>query len=159
MAPPASSPPHTAPAGLSRESRRLAGVLIVLVPTVAFGGTSILSMLIGDPAYAENELRRDLWRAGHAHAGILLILALVALRYVDEATLSDRWRGVVRHAIPLAAILLPASFFLSVLSPDATEPNALINLAYVGAVSLTVGLIALGIGLIRDPAPSMETDG
>jgi drug/metabolite transporter superfamily protein YnfA len=32
-----------------------------------------------------NPLRQDLWRAGHAHAGVWLILALVALRYVDEA--------------------------------------------------------------------------
>jgi hypothetical protein len=28
-------------------------------------------------------LRQDLWRAGHAHAGVLLILSLVALRYAD----------------------------------------------------------------------------
>lgn len=137
---------------LSPASRRLAGVLVILVPTVAFGGTSLLTMLIGDPGYAENELRRELWRAGHAHAGILLILSLVALRYVDEATLSERWRGIVRHTIPLSAILLPAAFFLSVLSPEATEPNALIKLAYAGAASLGVGLVALGIGLIRRPA-------
>ena len=38
-------------------------------------------MLVGDPAYAENELRPDLWRAGHAHAGVSLVLSLVALRY------------------------------------------------------------------------------
>jgi hypothetical protein len=35
----------------------------------------------------ENPLRQDLWRAGHAHAGVWLILALVGLRYVDEANL------------------------------------------------------------------------
>lgn len=46
-------------------------------------------------------------------------------------------------------ILMPAAFFLSVLSPDATEPNALIHLAYLGAVSLTVGILVLGVGLVR----------
>jgi predicted DNA repair protein MutK len=62
-------------------------------------------------------------------------------------------KRVARHSIPAAAILLPAAFFLSVLSPDATEPNPLIYLAYVGAVSLGAGLLMLGIGLIRkDPA-------
>jgi hypothetical protein len=40
-----------------------------------------------DPAYMKNPLRQDLWRAGHAHAGVLVILTLLALRYVDEATL------------------------------------------------------------------------
>jgi hypothetical protein len=97
----------------------------------------------------ENQLRQDLWRAGHAHAGVLLILSLVALRYEDEAILSDRSRSVARHAIPASAILLPAAFFFSVLSPDATQPNGVIYLAYVGAVILAIGLITLGVGLIR----------
>ncbi|MBA2575629.1 MAG: hypothetical protein H0V05_03155 [Euzebyaceae bacterium] len=135
---------------MSAASRRLAGILLILIPTVAFGGTSLLTLLINDPRYTENALRQDLWRAGHAHAGVLLILALVTLRYVDEATLSERMKHVVRHAIPAAAILLPAAFFLSVLSPGATEPNALINLAYVGFAVLSVGLLALGVGLLRN---------
>lgn len=137
---------------MSHESRRLAGILLVVLPTVIWGGVSILSLLISDPAYAENELRQDLWRAGHAHAGVLLVLSLVALRYVDEARLSERMKQVVRHSIPAAAILLPAAFFFSVLSPEAVEPNRLIYLAYVGAVVLAVGLVILGVGLIRKPA-------
>lgn len=124
-------------------------MLLILLPTVVFGGTSILTMLIGDPEYAQNQLRQDLWRAGHAHAGVLLILSLVTLRYVDESSLSGIMKRVARHSIPAAAILLPMAFFLSVLSPDATEPNPLIYLAYVGAVSLGTGLLILGIGLVR----------
>lgn len=143
-------PPRTT-TGLSPESRRLAGVLLVLLPTVAFGGTSILRLLIDDPAYMDNELRRSLWAAGHAHAGVFLVLSLVALRYVDEASLGRRAKEVVRHAIPLAAILVPAAMFLSVLDADATEPNALIHLAWLGAISLTVGLLTLGVGLLRHP--------
>ena len=141
---------------MSRESRLTAGILVILLPTVVFGGASILTLLVGDPEYAENALRQDLWRAGHAHAGVLLILSLVTLRYVDEASLSRFMKRVARHSIPAAAILLPAAFFLSVLSPNATEPNALINLAYVGAVLLAGGLLVLGIGLIRD---SRTSDG
>jgi hypothetical protein len=136
---------------MSPESRRLAGILLVIMPTVAFGGVSILTLLIGDPAYIENQLRQDLWRAGHAHAGVLLILSLIVLRYVDEASLSDGLKRVVRSAIPVSAILLPAAFFLSVLRPDATEPNALIYLAYLGAVVLVAGLLIVGIGLIKKP--------
>jgi hypothetical protein len=37
-----------------------------------------------------------------------------------------------------------------VLSPEATQPNAMICLAYVGAVSLAAGLLVLGADLIRD---------
>lgn len=122
---------------------------MILMPAVVYGGASILSLLIGDPGYAENDLRQDLWRAGHAHAGVLLVLALVTLRYVDEAALPPGLKTLVRHSIPAAAVLLPVAFFLSVLSPGATEPNAMIYLAYAGAVSLTAGLLVLGVGLIR----------
>ena len=134
---------------MSNESRRMAGILLIVLPTVVIGGVSILTLLISDPSYAQNELRQDLWRAGHAHAGVLLILSLVALRYVDEAVLSNRLKWVARTFIPAAAIFLPAAYFFSVLSPEATEPNAMIYLAYVGAVVLVVGLLVLGIGLVR----------
>ena len=134
---------------MSPQSRLVAGILLIVLPTVEFGGASILTLLIGDPHYAQNELRQDLWRAGHAHAGVWLVLSLVALRYVDEAALSERMRWVVRLAFPFAALLMPLAFFLSVLPPDATQPNALISLAYVGGVVLAAGLLILGVGLIR----------
>jgi hypothetical protein len=137
---------------MSYESRFLAGILLIVLPTVMIGGVSILSLLIGDPAYMENPLRQDLWRAGHAHAGVWLILALVALRYVDEANLSNVMKWLVRGSIPIAAILVPAAFFLSVLSPNATAPNGLIYLAYIGAALLAVGVFVLGVGLVRHPA-------
>jgi hypothetical protein len=134
---------------MSPQSRLVAGILLILVPTVEIGGVSILSLLIGDPQYAQNDLRQDLWRAGHAHAGVWLVLSLVALRYVDEATLSEGMRWVVRLALPAAAVLMPLGFFLSVLSPEATEPNALIYLTYVAGLVLAVGLLVLGVGLVR----------
>ena len=138
---------------MSTDSRRLAGILLVVLPTVMYGGVSLLDFLINDPAYRQNPLRQDLFRAGHAHAGVLLILSLIALRYVDEATLSNGWKWVARHTIPLSAILLPAAFFFSVLDADATKPNGLINLAYAGAIILATGVLTLGIGLIRKPNP------
>jgi hypothetical protein len=134
----------------------MAGIVLIIVPTVEIGGASILSLLIADPSYTQNDLRQDLWRAGHAHAGVWLVLSLVTLRYVDEATLSERMRWVVRAAFPAAAILMPLAFFLSVLSPEATEPNAMIYLAYVAGVVLAVGLLVLGVGLVQRPLTSRE---
>ena len=136
---------------MTYESRRLAGILLIVLPTVMFGGVSILSLLIGDPTYMQNALRQDLWRAGHAHAGVWLILALVALRYVDEANLSNSMKWLVRGSVPVAAILVPAAFFFSVLSPNATAPNGLIYLAYFGALLLALGVLVLGVGLVRRP--------
>jgi hypothetical protein len=134
---------------VSSESQRVAGFLLVVLPTVMVGGVSLLTLLVGEPAYMRNPLRQDLWRAGHAHAGVLLVLSLVVLRYVNEALLTARLKTFVRMAAPSAAILMPLAFFLSVLEPDATEPNELIGLAYVGAGVLAAGVVLLGIGLLR----------
>jgi hypothetical protein len=134
---------------MTTQSRRVAGILLIIFPTVVLGGVSVLTLLVNDPGYADNALRQDLWRAGHAHAGVLLLLSLIALRYVDETNLSEPVRWLVRLALPAAAVLLPLAFFLSVLTPDATEPNPLINLAYLGAVLLVTAMLTLGIGLIR----------
>jgi hypothetical protein len=135
---------------MSNESRRMAGLLLIILPTVLYGGISLL-LLLTDPrsGYAENPLRQDLFRAGHAHAGVLLVLSLITLRYVDETSLSDGWKRFVRSSIPTSAIFLPAAFFFSVISPNATKPNAFIYLAYVGAVLLAIGLVALGVGLLK----------
>src|SRR5262249_58847881 len=131
------------------EFRRVAGVLLIVLHTVIYGGVTILTLLINDPRYMENKLRQDLWRAGHAHAGVLLVLSLLVLRYADEANLTKGWKYLASHLVPLSAILLPAGFFLSVFSPDATEPNALIYVAYFGAVVLAFGLVCLCVGVVR----------
>jgi hypothetical protein len=117
-----------------------------------FGGVSLLTLLIGTPEYMANPLRQDLWRAGHAHAGVFLLLTLVALRYVDDAALSARSRWFVRLSLPSSAIVIPFAFFFSVLTPHAVRPNALIHLAYVGALLLAAGVLTLGVGLVRSRA-------
>ena len=140
---------------MTRASRRLAGIILVVIPTVAFGGASLLTMILGqDPSYLDNPLRQDLYRAGHAHAAVLLILALVLLRYVDETSLAGPWLWLARDGVPIAAILMSAGFFLSVLDADATAPNAFINLVWVGALFLVAGVVTTGIGLLRAPRPS-----
>lgn len=135
---------------MSSQSIRSAGVLFAVFPTVVYGGASLLwHWITRQSTYYDHPLRRSLWRAGHAHAGLLLILSLVALLFVDQAALSDGWKQLVRTTIPAAALLLPVAFFLSIARPSAERPSRLINLAYAGAVSLAAGMATLGVGLLR----------
>src|SRR5260370_26956179 len=109
---------------MSRESRMFAGILLVVLPTVMYGGlTLLISLTRNVPGYNDNPLRHDLWRAGHAHAGVYLVLSLVMLRYVDEAVLSPFWKLLAPTGAPVAAILIPAAFFLSIGSPGSKRPN------------------------------------
>lgn len=130
-------------------------ILTIVEPTV------ITLWLGGTSGYLDSEVRQALWRAGHAHAGVLLILALVALRYVDETSLRGRWLWLARHGTPNAAILMPAGFFLSVVDPAATAPNVLIGLVYVGGVFLVGGLSPSASGscaLLRKLANRLTPD-
>src|ERR1700692_2994047 len=92
---------------MSRESRMLAGILLAVIPTVMFGGVTLLASLTGNaPGYTDNPLRHDLWRAGHAHAGVYLVLSLVMLRYVDEAVLSPFWKWLAPTGGAVGALFI-----------------------------------------------------
>jgi len=58
-------------------------------------------------------------------------------------------KRLARAGAPIAVILIPAAFFLSVASPVAKEPNGLMNLAYIGALFLAAAVLSLGVGLLR----------
>jgi hypothetical protein len=121
----------------------------VLVPTIEFGGYSLLRMIAKRiPGYLDNPVRQNLWRAGHAHAGVLVLLALVGILYVDQADLSGGLRTLARSSIAFAPILVSAGFFFSTLSPRAERPNGAIALVYLGAILLAVGAVTLGVGLL-----------
>ena len=134
---------------MSDASKQLAGILFVLIPTVELGGWSLLRMIARRvPGYLDNPVRQNLFRAGHAHAGVLLLLTLVGILYVDQTDLSGGARTLVRTGLALAPILMPAGFFFSVLRPDADRPNRLIVLVYLGALSLAAAAVTLGVSLL-----------
>ncbi len=98
---------------MSDESQQVAGILLIVVPTIEYGGYSLLRFLTKrTPGYLDNPVRRALFTAGHAHAGVLVLLALVGLLYVDGANLSPGAKLLVRNSLALAPILVSAGFFV-----------------------------------------------
>jgi hypothetical protein len=131
---------------LSDASRILAGILCLSLVTVESGGLLMFRIVRGQqPA---TPIQQAFFRAGHAHAGVYLILGLVAQVLVDATDLSGLAEWVARAFIPIAALLLPGGFFLSVIKPGTTEPNRLAVLVPAGGAVLAVGLATLGIGLL-----------
>jgi hypothetical protein len=50
---------------MSLESRMLAGILLVVLPSVMYGGVTLLGLLTGNtPGYSDNPIRQNLWRPG-----------------------------------------------------------------------------------------------
>jgi hypothetical protein len=135
---------------MSSATKLMAGLTLFLVPIIQYGGYFLLTLLFDKRSgYMVNALRQNLFRAGHAHAGVIIILSLVCQILVDASSLPNFFEWMVRVGVPVAAMLLSAGFFLSVLSPASTGPNRAVNLIYCGSLILTVSVVTLGIGLLR----------
>jgi hypothetical protein len=105
----------------------MSGIILITVPTIQYGGYFLLTSLMNKGSgYMENPLRQNFFRAGHAHAGVIVILSLVCQILADGAVLPMPLLWFIRIGA-LSAILISAGFFFSVLPPTCprrrkTEP-------------------------------------
>lgn len=131
---------------LSPASRSTAGILLLAIVFIEYGGWFMLRIVRG--RHPATPFQQAFARAGHAHAGVLVILALVGQILVDSTRMNGLPAALAREAIPVAAILVPAGFFFSSAGREVTEPNRFIILLYAGMVSLALGVVSLGLGLL-----------
>jgi len=135
---------------MTNEARKIGGFILLSVPTIIYGGYFLLTVLSGQQEHLQlTDFQKSMFRAGHAHAGVLVILALVVQLFTDYTSLSNRWKWVVRLSFPISAITISSGFFATAIGRQINEPTGLIFILYVGIVILTFGLLTLGIGLIR----------
>lgn len=134
---------------MSAISKLLCGIILLTIPAIQYGGHFLLQLLSGK--YSEpglNSFQRSMFRAGHAHAGILVILSIIAQLLADYAPVPQTWEWIARLGFPLSAILIPAGFFGGAIGRDINRPTRLIWLLYVGFAVLFAALLVLGVGLI-----------
>jgi hypothetical protein len=137
---------------MTREARMMSGIILITVPTIQYGGYFLLtSLMTKGSGYMDNPLRQNFFRAGHAHAGVIVILSLICQVLADAAVLPSPLLWAVRIGVPLAAILISSGFFFSMLPPAATEVGGAVSLIYAGAVILALAVVTLGVGLLRSP--------
>ena len=137
---------------MTREARLISGIILITVPTIQYGGYFLLTSLMNKGSgYMENPLRQNFFSAGHAHAGVIVMLSLICQILADAASHPVPLLWCVRIGVPLAAILISAGFFFSVLPPTATQAGGAVSLIYVGAVILAIAVVSLGVGLLRAP--------
>lgn len=135
---------------MTREAKIMAGIVLITVPTIQYGGYFLLTSLMSKSSgYMENPLRQNFFRAGHAHAGVIVILSLICEVLADSAALPVPLLWFVRIGVPLAAVLISMGFFFSVLAPTTSQANGSVSLIYVGGIVLAISVLSLGIGLLR----------
>ena len=131
---------------LSHGTLSTAGVLLLTIVAIEYGGWFMLRVVRG--RQPTTPFQQAFFRAGHAHAGVLVTLALVGQILADAARLSGPLAVLARNGIWAAAILMPAGFFHSAAGRGVTAPNRFIVLLYAGVASLALGVVALGSGLL-----------
>ncbi len=133
---------------LSPAAAQTAGVLLLSLLAVEWGGAFLLKVVRG--GVEATELQQRLYRAGHAHAGVLVSLGLLTVLLTDASGLSGAAAGVARSGVPVAAILMSGGFFLAGAGRGRTQPRrAGLVLVGAGAVALAAGVGTLGVALLR----------
>ena len=121
--------------------------LLLLLVSVEYGGWSLLGFLTGRGQLGE--FREQFFRAGHAHAGVLLVLSLVYFLYLDRTGYSTGVQWLAGLLLLLGILAQSGGFFIhlglgqknrSSLGTIVTRTGALLLLAAV--------LIVLAIGLL-----------
>ena len=133
---------------MSSDSRLMCGLTLVLVPTIVYGGLTVLNIItngmLGTPGPMHlSESQIAFYRAGHAHAGVLTLLALFIQLAVDNASLPPFLVWPIRIGAIAAAILVSGGFFA------VAHVRSLRFLLYAGAFLVAIVTLATGIGLIR----------
>src|SRR5215213_8185101 len=88
----------------------LLGVLLLALVTVESGGYFLTRVVRGHVPV--NRLQQNFFRAGHAHAAVLLVLGFAIATVIDATPLDGIWRFIGTSFVPIAALLTPAGFFL-----------------------------------------------
>lgn len=131
---------------MSDQNAMLAGILLLSLVTVESGGWLLVRLASRRSSLTPFQL--SFFRAGHAHAAVLLVLSVAILSLIDAASLTGLAQYLARVGVPAAAILMPAGFFFSAVGKGRTRPSRFIWLLWLGVAVLTVSLITAGVGLL-----------
>ena len=129
------------------EPTRLFPIIVLFsLVTVEYGGWALLGFLTGRGTLGL--FREQFFRAGHAHAGVLLVLSLVYFVYLGRAGYSAgvQW---LAGALLLGGVLAQSGgFFVHLGFGQRGRSSAGTVLTRAGALLIAAALIILAVGLI-----------
>ena len=121
----------------------------VALPTVMFGGFSLLQLLNRGDVLTPFQVA---WfRAGHAHAGVLLLMSLLYYIYLDKTALSIGSKHGLCAALAIGILLQSGGFFVHMLVGQPNQASVGTAITVTGAVILAVAVIVLAFALYSAP--------
>lgn len=123
----------------------------ISIPTVMFGGYSLLRLLNTGDQLTSFQVQH--FRAGHAHAGVLLIMSLAFYFFLDQTGLPVWLKVAASITFLLGCLAQSGGFFLTMAKgtpKTETNPGHFpgARLTTIGALMLTIAIIVLVFGLI-----------
>lgn len=118
----------------------------IALPTVMFGGYSLLQLMASGGALTP--FQETYFRAGHAHAGVLLVLALVYHNYLGRTTFSARVKWLACLALLVGILAQSGGFFLHMVVGQPGAASAGTVVTTLGALLLAFATLFLAYGLI-----------
>lgn len=122
----------------------------LLLPTVIFGGYSLLQLMVTQGALTPFQV--TYFRAGHGHAGVLLLAALIYHTYLDKTTLSTGAKWVACTVFFISILAISGGFFLHMVVGGPEQASVGVTITALGALVLTLDVLLLVYGLVRRPA-------
>jgi hypothetical protein len=122
-------------------------VAVLSLVTVEFGGWALLGFLTGREGLSD--WQKSFFRAGHAHAGVLLVLSLVYVLYLPRAEFSDGLEWAAGSMLLAGVLAQSSGFFLHLAVGRPGEPSAGTKLTRAGAALIAAALVTLAVGLIK----------
>ena len=119
---------------------------IFALVTVEYGGWALLTFLTGREGLSD--WQKGFFRAGHAHAGVLLVLTLVYLIYLPRADFSNGLEWVAGGVLLAGVLAQSGGFFLHLGIGQPGRPSPGTRLTRAGGVLIAAALVTLGVGLI-----------
>jgi hypothetical protein len=121
-------------------------IALLSLVSVEYGGWALLGFLTGRGQLGE--FREKFFRAGHAHAGVLLVLSLVYFLYLDRTGYSTGVQWIAGLLLLLGIIAQSGGFFihLGLGQPNRSSLGTVVT--RTGAILLAVALVMLAIGLM-----------
>jgi drug/metabolite transporter superfamily protein YnfA len=118
----------------------------IALPTVMYGGYALLSFITRDGL---SEFQQTYFRAGHAHAGVLLLLSLLYHLFMEQANLSRAMKIGGAAVLVIGILAQSGGFFLHMIIGQPGEPSLGTTVTAVGALLLALAVLILVIGLVR----------
>ena len=129
-----------------RHTRRLAALVLFAIVTVEFGGWSLLGFLTGSDSLTPFE--EQFFRAGHGHAGVLLVLALAFLLLLEKTSFQPKTQIGLAITLLVGVLAQSGGFFLHLAVGEERAASAGTYLTWAGAALLAIAMITAGVGLL-----------